>query len=79
MKNKNNSHYQNYPTITGYVLDDVTLNVREFPSTDAKIINKLSGGSEVIIDSRTKNDEFLRIKFEKEIGYVLSQYISIAE
>ena len=79
MKNKNNSHYQNYPTITGYVLDDVTLNVREFPSSDAKIINKLSSGSEVIIDSRTKNDEFLRIKFENEIGYVLSKYISIAE
>ena len=70
-KNKNDSHYQNYPTITGYVLetitgyvlDDVTLNVREFPSTDAKIINKLPGGSEVTIDARTK-DEARKYKVE---------------
>lgn len=86
-KNKNDSYYQNYPaitgyvleTITGYVLDDVTLNVREFPSTDAKIINKLSGGSEVTIDARTKDEEFLKINSENRKGYVLAKYVSIAE
>lgn len=82
MKNKkNDSHYQNYLTITitGYVLDDVTLNVREFPSTDAKIINKLPGGSEVTIDARTKDEEFLKINIENRKGYVLAKYVSIAE
>ena len=86
MKNKKDSHYQNYPTITGYVLtitgyvlDDVTLNVREFPSTDAKIINKLPGGSEVTIDARTKDEEFLKTNIENRKGYVLAKYVSIAE
>ena len=89
MKNKNYQNYQtltgyvlddvNYQTVTGYVLDDVTLNVREFPSMEGKIINKLPGGSEVTIDARTKDEEFLKINIENRKGYVLAKYVSIAE
>lgn len=63
-------------TVKGYVNTD-TLRVRSSASTSSEIINQLSQNEEVTIIG--EEDEWLKIKYDNQTGYVYKAYITAAQ
>lgn len=61
--------------VEGYVLEDITLNVRKKPSAESEIVGKLEGGTSIAIAGSSIGNEYLKIVS----GYVLAKYVSIVE
>ena len=61
--------------VEGYVLEDITLNVRKEPSAESEIVGKLEGGTLITIAGISIGNEYLKITN----GYVLAKYVSIVE
>ena len=61
--------------VEGYVLEDITLNVRKEPSAESEIVGKLEGGTLITIAGSSIGNEYLKIIN----GYVLAKYVSIVE
>ena len=61
--------------VEGYVLEDITLNVRKEPSAESEIVGKLEGGTLIAIAGSSIGNEYLKIAN----GYVLAKYVSIVE
>ena len=57
------------------LVDATTLNVREKPSTDSRIIGTLYNGSNVEVI--TKTGEWYKISFEEKTGYVHKDYLVV--
>ena len=67
---------ETYATVT---LEDAssTLNIRESPSTSARILDRFADGREVIVCSEPDDEGWVRIRTAEVEGYVLSTYLTI--
>ena len=67
---------ETYATVT---LEDAssTLNIRESPSTSARILDRFADGREVIVCGEPDDEGWVRIRTAEVEGYVLSTYLTI--
>jgi uncharacterized protein YgiM (DUF1202 family) len=66
------------PETTGVVTDCLKLNVREAPSTDAKILAEIQALSEVKVDLGESTDTFYKICNAAGIqGFCMKKYIAL--
>jgi uncharacterized protein YgiM (DUF1202 family) len=64
--------------ITGVVTDCLKLNVREAPSTDAKVLSEIQALSEVKVDLDESTDTFYKICNAAGIqGFCMKKYIAL--
>ena len=53
------------------------LNLRRTPSVDGEVLAQIPSGSQIVLTGRTGNGEWIRTRFEGEVGWVSSQYLVI--
>lgn len=56
---------------------DANLNLRRTPNVQGEVIERIPSGTQLIIDGRTEDAEWLRTEFEGQVGWISSGFVFV--